>query len=85
MNATRIDDGGDAVPARRYSVASPVWRLLAACLEQARDDLGRPRHRAGAAEWLASDDAAPFSFRAICEALGLEAAAVRRLWLRGAR
>src|SRR5262245_18983750 len=66
---------------------TPEQRLMAAVLEDAMRELGRPdggwfgaraRRRAEIEAWFASDDVAwPFSFVNVCEALDLDVARFR--------
>jgi len=72
---------------RPSAASSPERRLMSAVLEAALRDLRRSANRhslrmrrlaADVDAWFASDDEGwPYSFRRICDTLGLDAAAVR--------
>lgn len=73
---------------RRGRVDTPELDLCAGVLLGALDDLRDPAERNGARRWFRGSRAAPgFAFEEICDALGLDAGAVRSAVLnpRGAR
>lgn len=56
---------------------SPEHRLMVAVLEQTLDDLRRKPYRADAERYLLAESRALYSFRTICEHLGLDPVYVR--------
>lgn len=69
-------------PDQRVTGSAPLTgpqRLFAAIIGQAVDDLSRAAHREEARRWLLSETERPLGFKWICELLGVDLEAVRRL------